>query len=128
MHAWTDDARRRYRVELPDDVEEGDLDAALGNWAPLLERFAEEHAPVYLRPRPEANEALRRLQAEGVRLGAFTTVPEPLARVAASHLGVARRLDMLEAGPGALTRLLERLGPDTAVARTLEDLVLAANS
>ena len=74
--------------------------------APLLERFAEDHARVYLRPNPAANAELRRLAAAGARVGAFTSAPEPLARVAAAHLGVARRIDVLEAGPGALERLL----------------------
>jgi phosphoglycolate phosphatase-like HAD superfamily hydrolase len=125
-HAWTEDARRRYRVTLSENADEHELDAALGNWRPLLKRFAEEHAPVYLRPRPEANDALRRLQAEGVRVGAFTSAPEPLARVAAAQLGVTRRLDVLEAGPDALVRLCENLGPETTVARTLEDLLARA--
>ena len=48
--AWLEDARRRYRVELEDDPDEAALDAAIGNWRPLLERFAEDHARVYLRP------------------------------------------------------------------------------
>ena len=79
---------------------------SLGNWRALLERFAEDHARVYLRPRPDANAALRRLHAAGTRIGAFTTAPEPLARVAATHLGVARRLEAIESGAGALDRLL----------------------
>jgi phosphoglycolate phosphatase-like HAD superfamily hydrolase len=120
--AWLEDARRRYRVELADDPDEAALDAAIGNWRPLLERFAEDHARVYLRPDPVANAQLRRLAASGTRVGAFTPAPEPLARVAASHLGVARRLEALEAGPGALERLLATLGPDTEVVRSLDAL------
>lgn len=116
--AWLEDASRRFRVELSRET----LDERLPNWRPLLERFAEEHAAVYLRPRGDANGALRRLKAEGVRLGAFTSAPEPLARVAALQLGAARRLDALEAGPGALERLLAELGPDAVVVRSLEEL------
>jgi phosphoglycolate phosphatase-like HAD superfamily hydrolase len=118
--AWLADARRRYRVELDDDPDEAALDAAIGNWRPLLERFAEDHARVYLRPNPDANAELRRLAATGTRVGAFTAAPEPLARVAASHLGVARRLEALEAGPGALERLLATLGPEARVVRSLD--------
>jgi phosphoglycolate phosphatase-like HAD superfamily hydrolase len=118
--AWLDDARRRYRVELDDDPDEAALDAAIGNWRPLLERFAEDHARVYLRPNPDANAELRRVAAAGTRVGAFTDAPEPLARVAAAHLGVGRRLDALEAGPGALERLLTTLGPEARVVRSLD--------
>lgn len=121
---WLVDLARRARldVDLPEDVAETRLDVLVGNWRTLLERFAEEHAPVYLRPRAEATAALRRLQAEGVRIGAFTDVPEPLARVAAAQLGAARRLEALEAGPGSLERLLARLGEDAQVVRTSEEL------
>ena len=130
--AWLADAGRRYRVEgleeLADDRAHApaELDRRLGNWRTLLERFAEEHAAVHLRPRADVGTALRRLQAEGVRLGAFTETPEPLARVAAAQLGVARRLDALEAGAGALPRLRERLGAGARVVRSAKDLVIAA--
>ena len=61
-------------------------------------RFAEDHARVYLRPDATANAELRRLTAAGIRVGAFTPRPEPLARVAAAHLGVARRLERSRRG------------------------------
>ena len=118
--AWLADARRRYRVQLGDDPDEAALDEAIGNWRPLLERFAEDHARVYLRPNPAANAELRRLAAAGTRVGAFTDAPEPLARVAAAHLGVARRVDVLEAGTGALERVLAVLGHDARVVRSLD--------
>jgi phosphoglycolate phosphatase-like HAD superfamily hydrolase len=120
--AWLADAQRRYRVELDDGVDEAALDAAVGNWRELLKRFAEDHARVYLRPDATANAELRRLAAEGVSIGAFTPRPEPLARVAAAHLGVARRLERLEAGPGALDRLLDALGRDAVVVGSLAEL------
>src|SRR5205807_6169088 len=90
-------------------VDPARLEQELPNWRSLLERFAEDHAPVYLRPSAPATAALRRLQADGVRIGIFTDVPEELARIAVAHLGAARRVDALEAGPGALDRLLARL-------------------
>jgi phosphoglycolate phosphatase-like HAD superfamily hydrolase len=124
--AWLADLTRRARVdaELPADRAAAAvvLDGVVGNWRALLERFAEEHAPVHLRPSAEVNAALRRLSAEGVRLGAFTDAPEPLARVAAAQLGVARRLEALEAGPDAEERLLERLGAGARVVRSAADL------
>lgn len=120
--AWLADAARRYRTDIAADADEGELDERLGNWRPLAERFAEDHAPVYLRPSAPASAELRRLQAGGARIGAFTTSPEPLAGVAASQLGIVRRLELLEGGAGALERLLERLGPNTVVVRSLDEL------
>lgn len=133
-NAWLEDAARRLRsaelAELPDDRGEAaaELDRRVGNWRALLERFAEDHAPVHLRPHPEANAALRRLQAEGVRLGAFTDAPEPLARVALAHLGAERRIDALETGPGALDRLLSELGPEAAVIRSRDQLLVQSEA
>ena len=114
--AWLTDVSRRARVD-PSNLEE-----ELPNWRALLERFAADHAPVYLRPSAEVTTALRRLQADGVRLGVFTDAPEELARIAVAHLGAARRIEALEAGPGALDRLLARLGPDTRVVRSAAEL------
>jgi phosphoglycolate phosphatase-like HAD superfamily hydrolase len=116
--AWLADVSRRAHID-PDRLEE-----QLPNWRVLLERFAEDHAPVYLRPSAPATAALRRLQQEGVRVGVFTSAPEELARIAVAHLGAARRIQALEAGPGALERLLERLGPGTLEVRSLGDLDL----
>jgi phosphoglycolate phosphatase-like HAD superfamily hydrolase len=124
--AWLADLARRARVEveLPEDrvAAAVTLDGVLGNWRALLERFAEEHAPVHLRPNAEVNAALRRLSGNGVRLGAFTDAPEPLARVAAAQLGVARRLEALEAGANAKEHLLERLGPEARIVRSAAEL------
>ncbi|HEY3922655.1 MAG TPA: hypothetical protein VGL76_11165 [Gaiellaceae bacterium] len=103
------------------NVDPARLDDELPNWRVLLTRFAEDHAPVYLRTRAPAAAALRRLQADGVTIGVFTDAPEELARVALAHLGAARRTDVLEAGPGSLERLLARL-PGARVVRTLDEL------
>jgi phosphoglycolate phosphatase-like HAD superfamily hydrolase len=77
---------------------------------------------VHFRRSAEAAEALRRLQAAGVVVGAFSESPEPLARVALAQVGAARRLAAVEAGPDALARLLERLGGDALVVRTRGEL------
>lgn len=98
----------------------------IGDWRAALERFAEERAPVYLRPSAEVNGALRALQAAGCRLGVFTDAPEGLARVALAHLGAARRVEVLEAGADARERLVARLGGDAAVAAQREELVRLA--
>jgi phosphoglycolate phosphatase-like HAD superfamily hydrolase len=137
--AWLDDAARRFRsiaeldpAALPADraaaAEELDRWAGdgVGDWRASLERFAEDRAPLHFRPQAEANAALRRLQAAGVRIGAFTDAPEPLARIALAQLGVARRVEALETGAGALDRLLATLGPDARVVRSPEELLEAA--
>jgi len=120
---WLEDAARRMRVELgdvPDDrlAAAQLLDERLGNWRALLERFAEDRAPLYLRPNPEANAMLRQLQAAGVRLGAFTDAPVELARVALGQLGAARRVEAL----GTLEDVRRELGTDVAVVRSRAEL------
>ena len=114
---WLADASRRFRVDVTK------LDEQLPNWRPLLERFAEERAPVYLRRDADVSEQLRRLHAGGVQIGVFTDAPEELARIALSHLGADGRVTAVAAGDGARERLLERLGADAAVVRTRAELL-----
>lgn len=133
--AWLADAARRFRSiaeldpsELPADraAAAAELDGwaqrGIGDWRASLTRFAEDHAPVYLRPQAPVSAALRRLEAGGARLGAYTDAPEELARVALAHVGASRRIEALETGDGALERLRERLGPDTLVVRSADEL------
>ncbi|MEZ5101322.1 MAG: HAD hydrolase-like protein [Thermoleophilia bacterium] len=94
----------------------------IGDWRGQLERFAEDHAPVYLRPDAAASAALRALQAGGARIGVFTDAPAELARVALAQLGAARRVDALECGTGARERLLAALGTGAAVVATRAEL------
>jgi phosphoglycolate phosphatase-like HAD superfamily hydrolase len=120
---WLEDAARRIRVELGDVPADrvaaaALLDDRLGNWRALLERFAEDRAPLYLRPNPEANAVLRQLQAAGVRLGAFTDAPVELARVALGQLGAARRIDAV----GTLEEVQRELGDGAVVVRTRAQL------
>ncbi len=115
--AFLVDAARRFAsiapldpTTLPADRGEAaaELDAwataGVGDWRKALERFAEDHAPVYLRPDSGANAELRKLKSSGARIVVFTDAPEPLARVAVSHLGLARSIDALEFGAGARER------------------------
>jgi phosphoglycolate phosphatase-like HAD superfamily hydrolase len=132
---WLADAARRFRSIAELDVESLPLDRAeaaaeldrwaaqgIGDWRQALRRFAEDRAPVYLRPVAEVSASLRAVEAAGAAIGVFTDAPEPLARVALAHLGAARRIDHLETGQDALGRLLERLGPDTKIARSRDEL------
>jgi phosphoglycolate phosphatase-like HAD superfamily hydrolase len=104
------------------------LDAAgAGNWRALLERFAEERAPVFLRPDATTSAALRRLAADGVRLGVFTDAPDELAAVALAQLGASRRLDVVETGAGALERLRAQLGESAPLASSRAELAAYAS-
>ena len=127
---WLEDAARRYRSiaplnpgALPEDrgaaAEELDRWAAggVGDWRAALARFAEDRAPVYLRPDAEVSAAVRALAGAGHRLGVFTDAPEALAHIAVVQLGVDRRLEALETGKDALSRLEERFGSDLTVVR-----------
>ena len=134
---WLEDAARRYRSIAPLDPAELPHDRAqaavaldewaqngVGDWRSALGRFAEDRAPVYLRPDAEVSAALRELAARGHTLGAFTDAPEALARIAVSQLGADRRLAEVETGSGALEHLVEKLGPDTLVVRGRSELPL----
>jgi phosphoglycolate phosphatase-like HAD superfamily hydrolase len=136
--AWLADAARRYAAIAGLDAEAlpGDRVAAaaelddwaargIGDWRAALERFAEDHAAVHVRRDARIASALRSLTGSGASLGAFTDAPEPLARVVLAQLGAARRLTAVEAGENALARLLGRLGDDTTVVRTRDDLLRA---
>lgn len=101
---WLADAARVLDVEgLPEDrvAAAAELDArGAGNWRTLLERFAEDRAPVYLRPAAEVSEALRALHGGGEQLVVFTDAPLELARIALAQLGAARRVERIEAAGG----------------------------
>ncbi|HZS24056.1 MAG TPA: hypothetical protein VFA30_03620 [Gaiellaceae bacterium] len=121
-NAWLEDAGRRARVslEVPEDrsAAAGVLDERLGDWRPLLRRFADDRAPVFFRPRAETAALLRRLQAAGVRIGVFTDAPRELAEVALAHVGAARRVEAI----GTLDDVLRELGGDAVVVRSRSEL------
>jgi phosphoglycolate phosphatase-like HAD superfamily hydrolase len=136
---WLDDAARRFRSIAPLDPETvpedrgvaaRELDrwaeSGVGDWRGALERFAEDRAPVYLRPSAEISAALRALASSGCRVGVFTDAPEPLARIALAQLGATRRVEAVEAGAGALDRLRERLGGEVEILHTPAELLRAS--
>jgi len=119
---WVEDAARRARVELdlPADRTEAAavLDERLGDWRPLLERFAADRGPVHFRPRAETSAQLRRLQDAGVRIGVFTDAPRELADVALAHVGAARRVAVV----GTLDEVLQELGDGATVVHSRAEL------
>ena len=132
---WLADAARRFRSIAELDVESlpkdrGEAAAELdrwaeqgvGDWRGALRRFAEDRAPLYLRPEAAVSAKLRALEGSGFRLGVFTDAPEPLARVALAQLGAARRIEQLETGAGALERLMVGFGSDARIIRTRDEL------
>jgi phosphoglycolate phosphatase-like HAD superfamily hydrolase len=132
---WLEDAARRFRSiavlepsALPEDRAEAArvldrwADAGVGDWRGALERFAEDRAPLFFRPVPATNAALRRLRAAGAVLGAFSDAPEPLLRVALAHVGLARELTVVAAGEGAERRVVEELGAEARVIRSRDEL------
>jgi phosphoglycolate phosphatase-like HAD superfamily hydrolase len=116
--AWLEDAARRARVEL----DPARLDERLGNWRPLLERFAEENVPVHVRRRADTAAVLRRLQADGTRVGVFTDLPLELAHVVLAYLGAARRVEAV----GRLDEVQAALGGDAVIVRTRDELTALA--
>lgn len=134
--AWLEDAARRYRSIAPLDpralprdrgaaAEELDrwAERGVGDWRGALERFAEDHAPLHLRPDAGVNAALRSLLGRGARLGVFTDAPETLGRVALAQLGAARRLEVAEFGAGARERVVAAFGQDAVVVRSRDELL-----
>ena len=133
---WLEDAARRFRSiavlepsALPEDRAEAAAlldrwaDAGVGDWRGALERFAEDRAPLFFRPVPATNAALRRLRAGGAVLGAFSDAPEPLVRVAVAHVGLARELSVVAAGADAERRAVAELGAEARVIRSRDDLL-----
>jgi phosphoglycolate phosphatase-like HAD superfamily hydrolase len=122
---WLEDAARRSRVDLdlPEDRSRAAalLDEQLGDWRPLLDRFAADRGPVYFRPHGDTGALLRRLQAAGVRIGVFTDAPRELADIALAHVGAARRVVAV----GTLDEVLRELGEGTVVVRTRAELETA---
>lgn len=138
-HEWLDGVARTFRSVADLDVTTLSADRAeaaatlddwagrgIGDWRAQLERFAEDHAAITLRPDPAVNAVLRELQAAGTLVAAFTDAPEPLARVAAAQLGIARRLVALESGAGAEARALAAAGPGAKAVRTRNDFLTGA--
>ena len=120
--AWLEDAARRARVELnvPEDREAAavELDRALGDWRPLLARFAADRAPLSIRPRADTNAALRRLASAGARIGVFSDAPRELVDIALAHAGAARQVEVV----GTFAEVEAALGSEAVVVGSRQQL------
>jgi phosphoglycolate phosphatase-like HAD superfamily hydrolase len=120
--SWLEDAARRTRVALdvPEDREAAAavLDEALGDWRPLLARFAADRAPLWIRPRADTNNSLRRLTASGARIGVFSDAPRELVEIALAHAGAARQVEVV----GTLAEVRAQLGNEMTVVQSREEL------
>ena len=120
---WLDDAARRTHVvlDVPNDRIEAAalLDERLGDWRPLLERFAADRGPVYFRPHGDT--------------GTFSAASRPRARGSASSrtrrassptslAGASRRVEVV----GTLDEVLAALGDGATVVHTRDELGAAA--
>jgi len=107
-------------LDVPEDREAAaaSLDEALGDWRPLLARFAADRAPLWIRPRPDTNAALRRLVAAGARIGVFTDAPRELAEIALAHAGAARQVEVV----GPLAEVRTELGEGVVVVKSRRQL------
>jgi phosphoglycolate phosphatase-like HAD superfamily hydrolase len=105
---------------VPEDRSEaaGVLDERLGDWRPLLQRFADDRAPIHFKPRADTSARLRALRTAGVRIGVFTDAPRELADVALAHVGAARRVEAV----GTLDEVLTALGEGAVVVRSRGEL------
>jgi phosphoglycolate phosphatase-like HAD superfamily hydrolase len=94
------------------------LDEALGDWRPLLARFAADRAPLWIRPRPDTNAGLRRLEATGTRIGVFSDAPRELVEIALAHAGAARQVEVV----GSLAEVKAELGEEMIVVGSRAEL------
>jgi phosphoglycolate phosphatase-like HAD superfamily hydrolase len=83
-----------------------------------LTRFAADRAPLWIRPRPDTNAALRRLVAAGARIGVFGDAPRELADIALAHAGAARQVEVV----GTLAEVRAALGGEAVVVRSRDEL------
>lgn len=80
-------------------------------WEHELGRYVDEHAPLYLRPDPALNAAVRRLARDGVQLAAWSPGPRDAAESVIRFLGLARRIEAvrIDASPEAPLALAHQL-------------------
>jgi phosphoglycolate phosphatase-like HAD superfamily hydrolase len=94
------------------------LDEALGDWRPLLARFAADRAPLWIRPRADTNAALRRLVSAGARIGVFSDAPRELTEIALAHAGATRQVEVV----GTLAEVEAALGGEVIVVGSRAEL------
>ena len=66
----------------------------VSSWRLELARFYEEHIPVYVRPDPALNGAVRQMSAAGVRIAAWSPGPPEVGAIVSHFLGLSRRFEL----------------------------------
>jgi FMN phosphatase YigB (HAD superfamily) len=108
---------------LPDDrtAAAAELDSwdAGTTWRRELGRFYDDHARLHLRRDPATGALLRRLRADGSRVGAYGEGPREASEAVLRFLGLDRRLDAicLEPPADAFGAACAALGTDAGEAR-----------
>jgi phosphoglycolate phosphatase-like HAD superfamily hydrolase len=84
----------------------------VSSWRLELARFYEEHIPVYVRPDPALNGAVRQMAATGVRIAAWSPGPAEVGAIVSHFLGLSRRfeLERVEASHAGPVNLIAELG------------------
>ena len=95
-----------------------------GSWRSEIARFYEDHIPIYVRPEPSLNAAVRQLAARGIRLAAWSPGPPEASLVVTHFLGLARRFETqaVDPDPAGAVRVAAELDLDPA-----ETLVVSAS-
>ena len=89
-----------------------------GSWPIELARYYEDHIPVYVRPEPALNAAVRRLAADGLRLAAWSAGPPEASLVVTHFLGLGRSFETQVVDPSseAPMRAMHELGVEAGQA------------
>ena len=124
---WLEDAGRRTRVELelPDDRAAAAplLDEQLGDWRPLLQRFAADRGPLHFRPHAETAALAAAAPRRRCRGSASSPTRRASSRTSRSRIS-ARRGGSTRVG--TLDEVLAALGGDATVVRSRDELAAAA--
>lgn len=101
----------------------------VSSWRLELARFYEEHIPVYVRPDPALNGAVRQMSATGVRIAAWSPGPAEVGAIVSHFLGLSRRfeLERVEASHAGPVNLIAELGlePQAALVVSASPHVIA---
>jgi HAD superfamily hydrolase (TIGR01509 family) len=102
----------------------------VSTWQQELSRYWEEHMPLYVRPQPGLNAALRGLAAQGIAVAAWSPGPAEAFDILVQHVGLARTLTVtrIDPTPDAPVALAAKLGMPPAECVAITDEPSAAHA